>query len=81
MVAWTVPHAGGPIASPGVPTGLIGGLPAAVVAICVCVGSPDSIATGSSAVMIGFSPAAHQRDATEHGGVIVAGCLTVISGD
>lgn len=81
MVTGVVPHVGGPIAAPGVPMVLIGGLPAAVVGdMCVCVGPPDSIAMGSSTVMIGFRPAARQGDSTVHGGVIVAGCPTVIIG-
>ena len=48
-----IPHVGGPV-SQGVPTVLIGGLPAATVgSMCVCVGPPDSIVKGSSSVMIG----------------------------
>ena len=47
-----IPHVGGPV-SQGVPTVLIGGLPAATVgSMCVCVGPPDSIVKGSSSVMI-----------------------------
>ena len=81
MVTGLVPHVGGPIASPGVPTVLIGFLPAAVVGdMCVCVGPPDAIAMGSTTVMIGGKPAARQGDPTVHGGVIVMGCPTVIIG-
>jgi uncharacterized Zn-binding protein involved in type VI secretion len=68
------PHVGGPILPPGVPTVLIGGLPAAVVGNpCTCVGPPDVIAKGSMKVMIGGRPAARMGDQTGHGGVIVAG--------
>ena len=73
-----IPHVGGPIIGPGVPTVLIGGLPAAVVGdMCVCVGPPDSISKGSSSVMIGNKPAARMGDSTAHGGSIVLGWPTV----
>jgi uncharacterized Zn-binding protein involved in type VI secretion len=68
------PHVGGPILPPGVPTVIIGGLPAAVVGNpATCVGPPDMIAKGSMKVMIGGRPAARMGDQTAHGGVIVAG--------
>ena len=73
-----IPHVGGPIAGPGVPTVLIGKLPAAVVGdICTCVGPPDTIVKGSATVMIGGKPAARAGDATAHGGTIALGCPTV----
>ena len=76
-----VPHVGGPIVSPGVPTVLIGNLPAAVMGdMCTCAGPPDTIAKGSSNVLIGNKPAARIGDSTAHGGVIVAGCPTVMIG-
>ncbi|MCK9414042.1 MAG: PAAR domain-containing protein [Prolixibacteraceae bacterium] len=76
-----VPHVGGPISSPGVPTVMIGGLPAAVVGDqCICSGPPDSISMGSSTVMIGGKPAARLGDSTAHGGSIVLGCFTVMIG-
>lgn len=76
-----VPHVGGPILPPGAPTVLIAGMPAARVGdMAVCVGPPDSIAMGSATVMIGGMPAARMGDSTAHGGVIVAGCPTVIIG-
>ncbi|HTQ66746.1 MAG TPA: PAAR domain-containing protein [Puia sp.] len=75
------PHVGGPITGPGVPTVLIGGLPAAVVTdLCTCVGPPDVIAKGSMTVLIGGMPAARQGDITAHGGSIVGGLPTVIIG-
>lgn len=75
------PHTGGPIAPPGVPTVFIGGKPAAVMGDkCVCAGPPDSIAKGSLTVSIGGKAAARQGDATAHGGMIAAGCPTVIIG-
>jgi uncharacterized Zn-binding protein involved in type VI secretion len=76
-----VPHVGGPVVGPGVPTVMVGGLPAAVVGdLLVCVGPPDSIVMGSGTVFIGGKPAARMGDLTAHGGVIVAGLPTVIIG-
>lgn len=76
-----VPHVGGPVIGPGVPTVLIGKLPAAVLGdSLVCVGPPDTIIKGSATVMIGGKPAARMGDATAHGGSIVTGCPTVMIG-
>lgn len=76
-----IPHVGGPITGPGVPTVLIGGMPAAVLGdMCVCTGPPDSIILGSTTVLIGGKPAARMGDSTAHGGSIVAGLPTVLIG-
>lgn len=76
-----IPHVGGPIVGPGMPTVLIGGQPAATVGdMCVCVGPPDVIAQGSATVLIGGKPAARMGDMTAHGGSIVVGCPTVLIG-
>ncbi len=76
-----IPHVGGPIVGPGVPSVLIGKLPAAVIGdMCVCVGPQDTIIKGSATVMIGQKPAARMGDGTAHGGTIVSGCPTVIIG-
>ena len=76
-----IPHVGGPISGPGVATVLIGSMPAAVVGdMCICVGPPDSIVKGSATVMIGNMPAARLGDSTAHGGTIVIGCPTVMTG-
>lgn len=81
MVTGTVPHVGGPVLPPGVPTVLIGGMPAACVGdMLVCTGPPDTIVAGSSTVMIGGKPAARVGDQTAHGGSIVLGCPTVLIG-
>ena len=75
------PHVGGPVMPPGAVTVLIGGLPAARVGDrCVCSGPPDSIVKGSATVTISGKAAARVGDSTAHGGVIVAGCATVIIG-
>lgn len=76
------PHVGGPITAPGAPTVLIGGMPAAVMGdMCVCTGPPDAIILGSATVFICGKPAARMGDSTAHGGIIVAGCPTVLIGD
>jgi len=81
MVTGTVPHVGGPVSGPGVPTVLIGGMPAAVVGdMAVCTGPPDTIVAGSGTVMIGGKPAARMGDSTGHGGKIVLGEFTVLIG-
>ncbi len=81
MVTGTVPHVGGPILPPGIPTVLMGGMPAATVGNpAVCTGPPDSIVKGSATVLIQGRPAARLGDNTAHGGVIVAGLPTVMIG-
>ncbi len=75
-----VPHVGGGI-SAGCATVLIGGMPAARVGdSAICVGPPDSISEGESSVLIGGKPAARMGDSCGHGGVISAGCATVLIG-
>ena len=76
-----IPHVGGPISGPGVPTVLIGNMPAAVLGdMAVCVGPPDTIVKGSGTVMIGGKPAARMGDSCAHGGTIVMGFPTVMIG-
>lgn len=76
-----VPHVGGPVIGPGMPTVLIGGIPAAVMGdACTCVGPPDTIVLGSAGVFIGGKPAARMGDQCAHGGKIVAGLPTVLIG-
>ncbi|MGR5284204.1 PAAR domain-containing protein [Vibrio maritimus] len=76
-----VPHAGGPVIGPGVPTVLIGSIPASIVGdMCTCVGPPSTIVKGSATVMIGGMPAARVGDTTDHGGNVAMGCLTVLIG-
>jgi uncharacterized Zn-binding protein involved in type VI secretion len=75
-----VPHVGGPMVS-GEPTVLIGFMPAARVGdALVCVGPPDAIKSGEPTVVIGHKDAARLGDPTNHGGLVVAGCPTVIIG-
>lgn len=76
-----IPHVGGPVVGPGVPTVMIEKMPAAVVGdMCICVGPPDSIVKGSATVMIGGRPAARMGDTTAHGGSVVLGAATVMVG-
>lgn len=76
-----VPHVGGPLLGPGVPTVLIGGVPAAGVGdVALCIGPPDILTQGSRTVLIGGRPAARMGDVTAHGGEIVMGCFTVLIG-
>jgi len=77
-----VPHVGGPIMPPGVPTVLIGCMPAAPLGnMCTCVGPPSTIIMGSTGVLIQNRPAARMGDLTAHGGTIVMGCPTVLIGE
>ena len=76
-----VPHVGGPIVSPGGPTVLIGGLPAAcLTSTAVCVGPPDIIIKGSATVLVCKKPLARMGDNCAHGGTIVLGDPTVLVG-
>jgi uncharacterized Zn-binding protein involved in type VI secretion len=77
-----LPHVGGPILPPGVPTVMIGSLPAAVLgSMCTCMlSAPATVTQGSTTVQIGSRGAARMGDPTAHGGVIVAGCPTVLIG-
>jgi len=76
-----VPHVGGPILPPGgIPT-LVCGMPAARMGdMAVCVGPPDSIIKGSATVLIGGMPAARLLDNCAHGGMVMAGAPTVLTG-
>jgi uncharacterized Zn-binding protein involved in type VI secretion len=80
---WTgvVPHIGGPVTAPGAPKVLVGGMPAACMGdVVTCAGPPDTIAFGVPTILIGGKPAATMTAVTAHGGVIVAGCPTVLYG-
>ena len=78
----------GTIVGPGVPTVLVGGLPAATAGDThVCSFPPPAgphpptpIAAGSTSVLIGGLPAARVGDATGCGAPILAGALDVIIG-
>ncbi|MDO9708756.1 PAAR domain-containing protein [Paracraurococcus lichenis] len=79
-VTGVVPHVGGTIAM-GLPTVLIGGLPAARMGDpALCVGPPGTVLMGAPTVLIGGQPAARMGDPCGHGGVIVSGWPTVLIG-
>ncbi len=76
-----IPHVGGPVTL-GMPTVLIGNMPAATLgSMCVCVGPPDSIVLGSMGVLIGGKPAARMGDMCAHGGMVAVGFPTVLIGE
>lgn len=81
MLTGPVPHVGGPILPPGVPTVLVGGLPAAPLGNpAFCVGPPDVIVKGSATVLTGGRPQARMLDNCAHGGMIAVGLPTVLVG-
>lgn len=76
-----VPHVGGPDIS-GSPDVIVGYMPQARVGdTLICVPAVDSIAKGSPTVLVNGRMAARIGDSTAHGGVIVAGCPTVLIGE
>lgn len=81
MTTGIVPHVGGPIASPGAPTVLLGGLSAArVLDLAVCVGPMDIITKGAATVLLGGMPAARITDSALHGGQVSVGLPSVLIG-
>ena len=80
MVVGVVPCVGGPIVTP-VPTVLIGMMPATTAtAMAVCIGPPDMVVKGSMTCLTGGKPQARALDSCAQGGMIVAGCPTVLVG-
>jgi uncharacterized Zn-binding protein involved in type VI secretion len=81
-VSGPIPHVGGVVQGPGVPSVLIGNLAAATAGtLCACAFVlPNAIASGSTTVVIGNKAAARVGDPTAHGGVITSGCPTVVIG-
>ena len=76
-----VPHVGGPILPPCVPTVLIGGMPAAPMGnMATCVGPPDSTVMGAATVHVGGRPLVRLGDPTAHGGTVVVGFPMVLVG-
>lgn len=80
FVTGIVPHVGGPVSVP-FPTVMFGKMPTArLSAVTVCVGPPDTIIKGSATVLVGGMPQARLLDNCSHGGMLVAGCFTVLVG-
>jgi uncharacterized Zn-binding protein involved in type VI secretion len=81
MVTGVVPHVGGPVGPPGVPTTLVCMMPAAPLGnTAICVGPPDVIVKGSATVLTGKRPQSRLTDNCAHGGMIVMGAPTVLVG-
>lgn len=73
MVTGVVPHVGGPVMSPSMPTVLAGTFPACGPgSMAVCVGPPDAVAMGSPTCLAGTMPMARLGDTCTHGGAIVS---------
>lgn len=76
-----IPHVGGPVLPPCMPTVVTGGMPQArITDQCLCVGPPDVITQGSPTVHVGGLMAARMGDMTAHGGVIMIGMINVLIG-
>ncbi|MFP4043148.1 MAG: PAAR domain-containing protein [Rhodosalinus sp.] len=78
-----VPHVGGPVLPPCVPTVLVMGLPAAPLGnTALCVGPPDALVKGSATVMVMNRPVVRIAiDTTAHGGIVAGpGAPTVLVG-
>ncbi|QRR00609.1 PAAR domain-containing protein [Dyadobacter sandarakinus] len=74
-------HVGGIIQVAAPKTVFINGLMAATATdICVCPGSPNSIAKGSASVFFNGKPAARKGDPTVHGGKVAGGSSNVSIG-
>lgn len=74
-----VPHVGGAILSPGVPTVItVGLIQSHVTDLCICVGPSDAVNQGSPSVIIGGLPATRITSTTVHGGKVVQGAPTVL---
>jgi uncharacterized Zn-binding protein involved in type VI secretion len=81
MFTLLVPHVGGPVLPPCMPTVLTGKRPQARLSdTAFCVGPPDVIVTGAATVLVGGLPAARMTDKTVHGGMLVLGEFTVLIG-
>ena len=79
MVTGVVPHVGGPVVSPSMPTVLVGVMPAiGPGSMAVCVGPPDSVVMGSPTCLAGSLPMARVTDTCAHGGTIVVPMPTVL---
>jgi uncharacterized Zn-binding protein involved in type VI secretion len=79
-----IPHVGGPILTPGVPTVMAGGVPIVAVgdmAICVGGGFPDPFIVGSFTVLAMGRPIVRISDTMAHGGAVLIGLPTVMIGD
>jgi uncharacterized Zn-binding protein involved in type VI secretion len=78
MFTALVPHVGGPIIGPGVPT-VMAGAPVSVMGDMVtCVGPPDSVMVGSPTVLAMGKPVTRMTSTCAHGGMVILGYPTVL---
>ncbi|MEM9782875.1 MAG: PAAR domain-containing protein [Pseudomonadota bacterium] len=83
LVTGVVPHVGGAIPPPGVPTVLAMNRPAVPAPgnTCICVGPPAVSAKGSGVTLIQNRMWARIADTTAHGGTVTGpGAMTVLVG-
>ncbi|MDC0669272.1 PAAR domain-containing protein [Nannocystis radixulma] len=74
-------HGGGPVVPRGEPSVLIGFMPAARESDrAFCKDGDDIVLRGEASVLVGGLPAARLGDPTIHGGLVTAGCPTVLIG-
>ncbi len=77
-----IPHVGGPVVGPGMPTVMAGGIPVSVLGdMAICVGPPDVMIVGAFTVLAGGKPIVRITDVTAHGGMVIVGLPTVLVGD
>jgi uncharacterized Zn-binding protein involved in type VI secretion len=75
------PHVGGPVLGPGAPTVLVCGKPVALEGDrCTCTGPPSRIQGSGSTVRIAGKEVARVGNMTDHGGIILLGCPSVMAG-
>lgn len=75
-----VPHVGGPISSASTDVIICGMGAARLGDAAICVGPVDQLIMGSPTVLINSMSAVRQGDVSAHGGLVVAGCPTVLIG-
>jgi uncharacterized Zn-binding protein involved in type VI secretion len=79
-----IPHVGGTIITPGVPTVLAGGIPIVALGdcgICVVGAIPNPFIVGSFTVLAMGRPIVRISDPLAHGGNVIIGFPTVMVGD
>jgi uncharacterized Zn-binding protein involved in type VI secretion len=75
------PHVGGPVLPPCCPTVLIESCASARIGDRASCKAPlDTLAQGSSSVLVGGLPASRKTDGTSHGGIIIGGASDVFIG-
>ena len=80
MITGVVPHVGGPIMTPCVPTVIVMNMPCSVMGdMAICTGPPDTVVMGSPTVMAMGKPVTRITSSCAHGGIVVGpGAPTVL---